>query len=98
MKIGLAINHHSPGHGGPFTVFLSEAAKYLYLNKVDIRIFFNENQFTNFKLNLNEIVKHRDLLHLFGIWDPFHIKIFYKAKKLKKKSLFLRLSPRAMVT
>ena len=84
MKIGLAINHHSPGHGGPFTV-LSEAAKYLYLNKVDIRIFFNENQFTNFKLNLNEIVKHRDLLHLFGIWDPFHIKVFYKAKKLKKK-------------
>ena len=39
MKIGLAIHHHSPGYGGPFTV-LSESAKYLYQNNIDARIFF----------------------------------------------------------
>ena len=51
MKIGLTIHHHSPGYGGPFTV-LSESAKYLYENQIDVRMFFNQNQFTNFSLNL----------------------------------------------
>ena len=85
MKIGLAIHHHSPGYGGPFTV-LSESAKYLYENNIDIRIFFNHNQFSNFNLKLGEIVRSRDLIHLFGIWDPFHAKVFFQTRKLKKKT------------
>ena len=89
MKIGLAIHHHSPGYGGPFTV-LSESANYLYKNNIDMRMFFNQNQFSNFNLNLNEIVKSRDLFHLFGIWDPFHIKLFLHAK-FNKKLLFQHL-------
>ena len=85
MKIGLTIHHHSPGYGGPFTV-LSESAKYLYENQIDVRMFFNQNQFTNFSLNLKEIVNSRDLLHIFGIWDPFHIRVFYHAIKKTKKN------------
>ena len=81
MKIGLSIHHHSPGHGGPFTV-ISESAKYLYENGVNIRTIINQNQFTSFNLNLKEIIKSRDLIHLFGIWDPFHIKVFFKAKSI----------------
>ena len=46
MKIGLAIHHHSPGYGGPFTV-LSELAKYLYKNNIDTRMFINQNPFSN---------------------------------------------------
>ena len=67
------ISHSSPltWLRGPFTV-LSESAKYLYKNNIDMRMFFNQNQFSNFNLNLKEIVKSRDLFHLFGIWDPFH--------------------------
>ncbi len=90
MKIGLAIHHHSPGYGGPFTV-LSESAKYLYKNNIDMRMFFNQNQFSNFNLNLKEIVKSRDLFHLFGIWDPFHIKLFLHAKLNKKKVIISTL-------
>tara|TARA_Y100001958_G_C21183625_1_gene513088 strand:- start:407 stop:1447 length:1041 start_codon:yes stop_codon:yes gene_type:complete len=90
MKIGLAIHHHSPGYGGPYTV-LSEAANYLYKNKINLKIFFNENQYTNFKLNYKEIIKNLDLIHLFGIWDPFHIKTYLKAKKLKKKIIISTL-------
>ena len=90
MKIGLTIHHHSPGYGGPFTV-LSESAKYLYENQIDVRMFFNQNQFTNFSLNLKEIVNSRDLLHIFGIWDPFHIRVFYHAKKKKKKIIISTL-------
>tara|TARA_E500000178_G_C16419895_1_gene486784 strand:- start:243 stop:521 length:279 start_codon:yes stop_codon:yes gene_type:complete len=87
MKIGLAIHHHSPGYGGPFTV-VSESAKYLYENKIDTRIFFDQTQFSNFNLKLREIVKSRDLIHLFGIWDPFHAKVFFQAKIQKKNLLF----------
>ena len=90
MKIGLAIHHHSPGYGGPFTV-LSESAKYLYENNIDMRMFINQNQFSNFNLNLNEIVKSRDLFHLFGIWDPFHIQVFLRAKLNKKKIIISTL-------
>ena len=90
MKIGLSIHHHSPGHGGPFTV-ISESAKYLYENGVNIRTIINQNQFTSFNLNLKEIIKSRDLIHLFGIWDPFHIKVFFKAKSIKKKIIISTL-------
>ena len=90
MKIGLAIHHHSPGYGGPFTV-LSELAKYLYKNNIDTRMFINQNPFSKFNLNLNEIVKSRDLFHVFGIWDPFHIKLFLRAKLNKKKIIISTL-------
>lgn len=90
MKIGLAIHHHSPGYGGPFTV-VSESAKYLYENKIDTRIFFDQTQFSNFNLKLREIVKSRDLIHLFGIWDPFHAKVFFQAKIQKKKLIISTL-------
>ena len=90
MKIGLAIHHHSPGHGGPFTV-LSELAKYLYKNNIDTRMFINQNPFSKFNLNLNEIVKSRDLFHVFGIWEPFHIKLFLRAKLNKKKIIISTL-------
>ncbi len=90
MKIGLAIHHHSPGYGGPFTV-LSESAKYLYKHNIDTRMFINQNQFSKFNLNLNEIVKSRDLFHVFGIWDPFHIRLFLWAKLNKKKIIISTL-------
>lgn len=90
MKIGLAIHHHSPGYGGPFTV-LSESAKYLYKNEINARMIFGQNQFSNFNLNLKEIVKSRDLFHIFGIWDPFHIRLFFQAKKFKKKIIISTL-------
>ena len=76
MKIGLAIHHHSPGYGGPFTV-ISESANYLYQNNIDMRLFFGQNQFTNFNLNLNEIVKSRDLFHLFGILGSISHSIIF---------------------
>ena len=90
MKIGLFSNHYSPGHGGPFTV-ISETARYLYQNNINIRLLFNHNQFTKFKLNLKEVVKSRDVFHLFGIWDPFNIKLFLLCKLYKKKIIISTL-------
>lgn len=90
MKIGLAIDHYSPGYGGPFTV-LSETAAYLYKNNINFKIFYNENQYCKTNLNLKEIVKSHDLFHMFGIWVPFHIKLFYQIKKFKKKIIISTL-------
>jgi glycosyltransferase involved in cell wall biosynthesis len=36
-------------------------------------------------------VKSRDLFHLFGIWDPFHIQLFLRAKLNKKKIIISTL-------
>lgn len=90
MKIGLVSNHYSPGHGGPFTV-ISESARYLYKNNTNIRLIFNHNQFVHFNLNLTEIVRSRDIIHLFGIWDPFFLKIFLLCKLNKKKIIISTL-------
>ena len=90
MKIGLAIHHYSPGYGGPYTV-ISETASYLYKNNINCRIYYNQSQFSNTRLNLREIVKSRDIFHLFGIWSPFHIKLFYYVKKFKKKIIISTL-------
>ncbi len=90
MKIGLAIHHYSPGYGGPFTV-ISETASYLYKNNINCRIYYEQSQYSNINLNLREIVKSRDIFHLFGIWSPFHIKLFYYVKKFKKKIIISTL-------
>jgi|TARA_Y100000031_G_scaffold156966_1_gene214551 glycosyltransferase involved in cell wall biosynthesis len=84
MKVALSIHHHSPSYGGPYTV-ISETAYYMYKKNLNINLLMAENQYTTFKRNYNAILKSIDLLHCFGIWTPDHIKVFYSAKKLKKK-------------
>ena len=84
MKVALAINHHSPGYGGPYKS-ISETAYYLYKKNLEINLLFGENQYSTFKRDYNAIFQSVDLLHYFGIWTPNHIKVFYSAKKLKKK-------------
>ncbi len=90
MKIGLTIDHYYQGYGGPFTV-ISELASYLFKNNVDARIYYNNNEFTNYNLDVGEIVKTRDLFHLHGIWSPLFIKFFYHIKKQKKKVIISTL-------
>ncbi len=90
MKIGLTTHHHSPGYGGPFTV-ISETANYLFKNNIDIRLIFGQDQNTKYNYNYKEIFKSVDLVHNFGIWTPFHIKIFFYAKKLNKKIIISTL-------
>ena len=84
MKVALAVHHHPPGYGGPYAA-VSETAYYLYKKNLDIKLLVGENEYTTFKRDYNSIFKPIDLLHYFGIWTPNHIKVFYSAKKLKKK-------------
>ena len=84
MKVALAIHHHSPGYGGPYTA-ISETAYHLYKKNLDIKLLENQNQYTTFKRDYNSIFKTVDLLHYFGIWTPNHLRVFYSAKKAKKK-------------
>ena len=60
-------------------------------SKIDTIINITNLRKKNFNLNLNEIVKSRDLFHVFGIWDPFHVKLFLWAKLNKKKMAVLSI-------
>ena len=84
MKIGLAVHHHSPGYGGPFTA-ISEMANYLSKHDINLKLIYGEDEKIKYKLNYREIVKSVEIIHCFGIWKPFYIKLFYYAKKFKKK-------------
>tara|TARA_X000000950_G_scaffold247616_1_gene306028 strand:- start:13216 stop:14250 length:1035 start_codon:yes stop_codon:yes gene_type:complete len=84
MKISYVVDNHSPAYGGPYTV-ISEQLKYLYKNNVDAELIFNTNSFKKFSRDYKSIIKNTDIVHIFGIWRPFHIKAFIASKKLKKK-------------
>ena len=90
MKILLAIENHYPSYGGPYTV-VSQTAKYLFLNNVDFKIIFKSNANIKYAHYLPEIIGDFDLVHIFGIWQPWLAKVFYTAKKLKKKNYYFTI-------
>lgn len=84
MKVSYIVDNHSPAYGGPYTV-ISEQLNYLYKNNIDIELIYTSNSFTVLKRDYKKIIKNTDLVHIFGIWRPFHIRAFYASKKLNKK-------------
>jgi len=84
MKIILATENHFPGYGGPYTA-ISQTAYHLYLKGIDFKCIFERSNYENYKLDYKEIFKEIDVVHLFGIWTPWHLRAFYAAKKLNKK-------------
>ena len=89
MKILIAVESHYKEYGGPYTAINQ---KIEYLNKKNIKnklIYFKTDKF-NFNLNLEYLINDFDIVHIYGIWRPFLIKVFLIAKKLDKKII---LSP-----
>ena len=84
MKISYFVDNHSPSYGGPYTV-ISEQLKHLYKNGIEAELIFNSNTFTKFDRDYNSIIANTDIVHIFGIWRPFHIRAFLASKKFKKK-------------
>ena len=84
MKISYVVDNHSPAYGGPYTV-ISEQLHYLYKNNIDVELIYNSNSFVKYNRDYRLILNNTDIVHIFGIWRPFHIKAFNSSKKLKKK-------------
>jgi|694.fasta_scaffold137475_2 glycosyltransferase involved in cell wall biosynthesis len=86
MRILLVTNSFFISDGGSYTA-ISELSYALNKKKEIIAKIFHNNNNNNNIFNLNNykiIINNFDIIHIFGIWNPFLGIIFYIAKKLGK--------------
>ena len=84
MKILIVVESHFKEYGGPYTAITQEI-EYLNSRKISNKLIFQKTNHFKYKLDLAYIINDYDLVHIYGIWRPFLIKVYYIAKKLKKK-------------
>ena len=84
MKILIGVDNHFQGYGGPFTA-ISEKLDYLQSQNIKFKLIYKSNSHFNYNLNFKEILEDIDIVHIYGCWRPFTVKLFYEAKKYKKK-------------
>ena len=84
MKVLLVVESHFKEYGGPYTA-ISQAIEYFNKRKIYIKLIYNKSNYFRYKLDLNYIIKDFDIVHIYGVWKPFLLKVFFKAKSLKKK-------------
>ena len=86
MKILIVVDAHFKEYGGPYTA-ISQKIEFLNKKKIINKVIFRSSNSFIFNLDIDYIIKDFDIVHIYGIWRPYLAKIFYKAKKLKKKLL-----------
>ena len=84
MKILLVVDAHFKEYGGPHTA-ISQKIEFLNKKKIINKLIFRNSNTFKFNLDIDYIIRDFDIVHIYGIWRPYLAKIFYKAKKLKKK-------------
>ena len=87
MKILIICNNFYPEMGGSFKA-ITETYKSISSNtKYKCRIAFKNNGKSKKKLDLIFLIKNFDVIHYFGGWDFFHIKVVLLSLILNKKLL-----------
>ena len=84
MKILIVSDYYFEGYGGPYSAISSNTNSF-YENNIEFKLIYRLTEHFKFKLDLKEIIKDFDIVHIYGTWRPFLLKVFYYAKKAKKK-------------
>ena len=84
MKVLIAVESHYKEYGGPYTA-ISQTVEYLNDRKIKNKLIYENSNHFKYNLDLKYIIKDFDIIHIYGIWRPFLIKVFIVAKLLKKK-------------
>jgi glycosyltransferase involved in cell wall biosynthesis len=84
MRICLATEYYSPYYGGQYS-----SVKWVYnqcrINKIHCEIIQSKKKNYKDKNILKKIIKKSDIIHIFGGWTPFYIKLNFLALIFKKK-------------
>jgi hypothetical protein len=84
MKICLVTEFYEPIYGGQYT-----SVKWVYdlckIYKINSEIIHKKKKNYLNKSLLIKIIKNSDIIHIFGGWTPFYIRINFLALKFKKK-------------
>ena len=84
MKILIGIETYFEDYGGPFTA-ISQKLNFLQKSNINFKLIFKNSKYFSYNLNFDEIVKNFDIVHIYGTWKPFYIKLFSASKKNNKK-------------
>ena len=84
MKILIVVDSYFQEYGGPYTA-INQKIKFLNSIGVKNKLIYKYTNRSKYNLDLKYIINDCDIVHIYGIWRPFLIKVFYIAKKLKKK-------------
>jgi len=84
MKILFAITNLYKETGGSYIAFL-ETVRAVYSKNVDIKIIYLKNDIIKNNISLSKIYSDIDIVHFFGGWDYFSIRLIINAfyKKIK---------------
>ena len=84
MKILIVAESHFKEYGGPFTA-INQKIEYFNNKNIKTKLIFNKTNFYKFNLDLHFVINDYDIVHIYGMWRPFLIRVYLLAKKLKKK-------------
>lgn len=84
MKILIAVDSHFQEYGGPYTA-INQKISHLNSRKILNKLIFDKTNYAKYNLDLKYIINDFDIIHIYGLWRPFLIKVFFTAKKLNKK-------------
>lgn len=84
MKVLIVVESHYKEYGGPYTA-ITQAIEYLNKKKIFNKLIFKKSNYFDYNLDLKNIIKDFDIVHIYGIWQPFLVKVFFVSKILKKK-------------
>ena len=85
MKILLVTDHLYPEMGGSYRAIIDTQKIILNNEKYKSRIVINNDGISQKKLDTIFLIKNFDIIHFFGVWTLFHIKIILLALLFKKK-------------
>ena len=84
MRICFITENFGPSYGGQYTS-VKGVMDICKLLKFDFDIIHKKSKSYNDKKILKKIIKNSDIIHVFGGWTLFYIKISILITKLKKK-------------
>ena len=84
MKILIVVESHYKEYGGPFTA-INQKIEYLNYKNITTKLIFKKTDHFSFSIDLNYIIKDFDIVHIYGMWRPFLVRVFLLAKRYNKK-------------
>ena len=86
MKILFAITNLYKETGGSYRAFI-ETVRAVYNKNVDIKIIYLKDEINKNNISIPETYKGIDIIHFFGGWDYFSIKLIFIFQSSKLQSI-----------
>jgi len=74
MKILIVAESHFKEYGGPFTA-INQKIEYFNNKNIKTKLIFNKTNFYKFNLDLHFVINDYDIVHIYGMWRPFLIRV-----------------------